>query len=96
MSEERFAYLQRGHVVPLAAVEAALAIEHAGHRLRLDGDDLLIEPHGPIDQHDLDELRYWKPHVRILLAYTASDDHLRCPSVPVPRLGPIVIKRSVR
>ncbi len=71
--------LQHGLVVPLAAVEAAQAIQNAGHQLTLDGNDLLIEPRGLVDGHDLDRLRQWKRHIRLLLTYTPSDRHLRCP-----------------
>jgi len=70
---DRLVYLQHGLVVPLAAVEAALAIERAGHRLHIDGPDLVIEPAGKVDPHDLDQLRRWKPHVRMLLAHTPDD-----------------------
>lgn len=70
---ERLVLLRRGFAVPLSAIEAASAIEHAGHRIVLDGDDLLIETHGPVNRHDLDQLRKWKPDVRMLLAHTPSD-----------------------
>jgi hypothetical protein len=90
MSEGRFVFLQGGMVVPLAAVIAALNIERAGHRLRLDGDGLFIEPDGSIDPEDLAELRRWKPHVRLLLAYVADDRHLRDEQRPRPDVGPVL------
>lgn len=88
-SEQRFVHLQRGLVVPVEAVDAALAIEHAGHTLTTDGTDLLIEPHGTVDPHDLQQLRRWKPHCILLLRYTANDRHLR-ESVPAPEVGPVL------
>ncbi len=76
MSEDRFVYLQAGRVVPLAAVNAALNIERAG----------------PVDRDDLAELRLWKPHVRMLLAYVADDRHLRNDGAPRRvQVGPIVV-----
>jgi hypothetical protein len=91
---ERLVCLQAGLVVPVAAVEAALAIERAGHRLRLDGPDLVVEPVGAVDHHDLEQLRRWKPHVRMLLAYTPSDHHLFDDTAPPPATGAIVTRRT--
>ncbi|MDP3719344.1 MAG: hypothetical protein Q8T13_16405 [Acidobacteriota bacterium] len=87
---DRFVHLQRGFVVPVEAVEAALAIENAGHRLTLDGADLLIVPSGPVDPHDLEQLRRWKPHVLMILKYTADDRHLFDSRLSAPDCGPIV------
>lgn len=94
MSSDRFVHLQHGLIVPVEAVAAALRIERAGHRLTVDGPDLLIQPHGSVDPHDLEELRRWKPHVRMLLSYTPTDDHLRNPDAQPPELGPIVRRPS--
>lgn len=91
---DRFVHLQRGLVVPIEAVAAALAIERAGHRLRLDGDDLLIEPNGTLDAHNVQQLRQWKPHVLLLLRYTASDQHLRDETEASPEFSPIVRRPS--
>lgn len=92
-SNERFVHLRHGLIVPVEAVEAALAIERAGHRLRLDGPDLFVEPNGALDPHDLEQLRRWKPHVRMLLAYTACDTHLLDDAAEPPMVGPIVNRR---
>lgn len=95
MSNTRFVHLQGGLVVPLGAVEAALAIERAGHHLTLDGADLFVEPRGgDVDPDDLANLRRWKPHVRMLLAYTPSDEHLRADGAGYPAHGPIMRRVS--
>lgn len=91
---DRFVHLQHGLVVPLEAVKAALAIENAGHRLSLDGGDLLIEPSGVVDPHDLAQLRRWKPHVRLLLQYVPDDRHLFDANHPQPDHGPITQRPS--
>ena len=93
MSNGRFVYLQAGVVVPLAAVTAALNIEGAGHRLMLDGPDLFIETHGALDEHDVAELRRWKPHVRLLLTCMPSDCHLRDEQHSRPDVGPTMKAR---
>ena len=64
-------------IVPLPAWRVVLAIEHAGHRLRVDGADIVIGRGTPIDPRLLAELKRWKPHAIRLLAYTADDSHLR-------------------
>ena len=64
-------------IVPLPAWRVLLAIEHAGHRLRVVGADILIEPGVGLDVHLLAELKRWKPHAIMLLGYTADDSHLR-------------------
>lgn len=94
MSDDRFVYLQAGMVVPLAAVTAALNIERAGHRLSLDGDGLFVEPRGRLDSHDLAELKRWKPYIRVLLAYTANDRHVRDDGAPRPHVGPVIARTS--
>jgi hypothetical protein len=76
-ASERFVHLQCGLVVPLAAVEVALAIERAGHRLTVDGSDLVIQTVAAVDRDDLAELRRWKPHVRLFLTYIATDTRQR-------------------
>src|SRR5262245_58749328 len=90
---DRFVLLQGGLVVPVGAIEALLAVEHAGHRVTLDGEDVLIEPRGHLDEHDIDRLRRWKAHVRLLLQYTPTDAHLR-DTVEPPRIGPVVMQRN--
>ena len=85
MSE--FVFLQHGLVIPVEAVEAALRIERAGHRLSIDGPDLLVEPSGQVDPRDLEQFRRWKPHVRMLLAYTPSDRLLRDEQHSRPDVG---------
>lgn len=89
---DRFVWLQAGLVVPVAAVEAVLAIERAGHRVRIDrdGQHLLIENRGAIDPDDLAALRKWKQHAILLLQYSASDRHLRAGASSAPALGPVV------
>ncbi|HWI20360.1 MAG TPA: hypothetical protein VNT81_21545 [Vicinamibacterales bacterium] len=89
MSDEGFVYLQAGMVIPVAAVMAALNIERAGHRLSLDGEHLLVEPHGDVDPDDLAQLRRWKPHVRMLLQYVPDDRHLFDATHPPPEPGPL-------
>ena len=72
------AHLRGGPVVPVGAYKVVLAIENAGHRLRVDGDDIVIEP-GLLDAQLLEELHRWKAHAKVLLAYVADDSHLRDP-----------------
>jgi hypothetical protein len=91
VSERRFVYLQRGLVVPLPAVEALLNLERAGHRLRVDGSDIVIELRGNLDAHDAEQLRRWKPHVLLLLSYVASDEHLHDATTQAPEVGPILV-----
>lgn len=91
---EHLVFLSRGLVVPVGAFEAALAIERAGHRLHLDGSDLFIEPAGDVDPDDLANLRRWKPHVRMLLAYTPDERHLHDGHVAPPVPGPNVRRAS--
>lgn len=93
---ERFLYLQAGLIVPIAAVDALLAIEAAGHKITLDGEDLLVEPRGHLDDHDLDQLRRWKQHCILLLRYTANDRHHRNDQHPRPDVGPIVVSTRLR
>lgn len=62
-------------VVPADALLVLLDIERAGHRIWEDGTDVLVEPRGgPVDPDMLARLRRWKPHVRMLLNYTPTDD----------------------
>jgi len=91
---DRFIWLQDGLVIPMAAVEALLAVENAGHRITIDGDDVLIEPRGTVDADDLQQLRKWKQHVLLLLRYTPSDHHLRDSTITAPAVGPIVRRIS--
>ena len=72
-------------IVPLPAWRVVLAIEHAGHRITVDGADIVIEPGVGLDVHLLAELKRWKPHAIMLLSYTADDSHLRQPHAPNTR-----------
>jgi hypothetical protein len=72
-------YLRGGIVVPVAAYVAVLDLERAGHRLELDGDDIIVFPAKasyPIDPDMLAALKRWKRHAIMLLHYTADDSHL--------------------
>ena len=77
MSASEFVHLQRGMVVPLPAYLVVLSIERAGHRLRVDGADILIQPGRGLDPALIAALRRWKRHAIMLLGYTADDSHLR-------------------
>lgn len=87
---DRFLWLQHGLVIPIEAAVAAMAIENAGHRISTDGEDVLIEPRGTVDAHDLAQVRKWKAHVILMLSYTATDEHLRDSTTSAPAVGPIV------
>ena len=63
--------------IPLSAHLVVVAIEHAGHRMIVEGADIVIKPGVGLDVHLLAELRRWKPHAIMLLGYTADDSHLR-------------------
>lgn len=80
MSGCDFVVLRPSMIVPIAAFEAIAALERAGHSVVLDGLDILVERGkgmSPLDPASLAELRRWKPHCRMLLAYVADDRHLR-------------------
>src|SRR5688572_5172958 len=77
MSASDFVHLQGGMVVPLPVYLVVLAIERAGHRLTVDGDDIVIEPGRGLDPALIAALRRWKRHAIMLLGYTADDSHLR-------------------
>lgn len=66
-------------IVPLPAWRVVLAIEHAGHRMTVDGADIVIEPGVGLDPQLLAEVRRWKSDAVRLLGYTADDSHLRQP-----------------
>ena len=63
--------------VPLPAWMVVLAIGYAGHRMIVEGADIVITPGVGLDVHLLAELKRWKPHAIMLLGYTADDSHLR-------------------
>lgn len=86
---DRLVCLRGGMVVPLAVYTVVLAIEGTGHRLAVDGGDILITP-GGLDPALLAELKRWKAHAIRLLAHTASDLHHFDDQVPAPELGPIL------
>lgn len=67
--------LRGGYAVPLEAVHVALAIEAAGHRLRLDGDTLHLDPADgrDVDERDLVQLRRQSRDVKLLLAKMPND-----------------------
>jgi hypothetical protein len=73
-SDDRLVYLRGGLVLPAAAVIATLHLEAAGHQLRLDGDDAVIERAKgiDIDAADLAMLKRWKPWVKLLITYNAE------------------------
>lgn len=77
-------HLSGGVVVPRAAFDLLLELERAGHKLTLDGPDIVIEPARgiPLDPAALADLRRWKPHVRMLMAYVCDDSHLYRDSPP--------------
>ncbi len=85
-SDHRFLVLRPGLILPWTAVLPVLALERAGHQLRLDatGSDILIEPAKGIalDPHDLDDLRRWKGHALLFLDYCLSD---KSPAIGVGR-----------
>lgn len=92
-TDSKFVYLQRGLVVPRAAVDLALGLEHRGFRLSADGDDLLVD--GPdLTETDIAALAQLKDHVLLLVRYTADDSHLRDPARQPPAVGPIVVPRK--
>jgi hypothetical protein len=75
-SEDTFVWLKPAMAVPLAAFEAIAAFERLGHRVLLDGPNVVVEQGRgapALDDEMLATLRRWKPHVRMLLAYTPSD-----------------------
>lgn len=90
MSESDFVHLPNGPLVPLAAYMAVADIEHAGHTLTIDGDDILVERGRglTVDPDLLTTLRMWKAHAWLLLNYTANDTHLR------PRCQPTATREA--
>lgn len=74
-----FVHLDGGMIVPLPAWLVVLAVERAGHRLRVDGGKIIIEPGGGLAPTLVAELKRWKPHAIMLLGYVADDCHLRGP-----------------
>lgn len=68
-------------IVPLPAWLVVLAVERAGHRLRVEGADIVIEPGADLDAALLAALKRWKCHAIMLLGYVADDSHLRGMSV---------------
>lgn len=89
---DRLVFLQGGLVVPLEACELVLEMERRGLKLWLDGEDVLIEGRD-ITPDVVAGVRRWKPHVRLLLAYVASDGHLVDDSSPRPEVGPVLVTR---
>lgn len=63
-------------IVPLPAYLVVLAVERAGHRLRVEGQDILIEPGAGLDPTLLKELKRWKAHAIMLISYSPDDSHL--------------------
>ena len=85
-SEPRFWFVRPGLLLPEAAVLAALAVERAGHRLVLDGDDVLIERGPgcpPIAPELVEAARRWKHHVW-LLTYRLTRDVAPVENAPKP------------
>lgn len=66
-------------MLPTAAVLAVLAVERAGHTIRLNetGDQILVEqaPGVPLDDHDLAQLRKWKQHALLFMRYIPPEVH---------------------
>ena len=76
VSEPRFWLVAPGLVLPEAAVLAALEVERAGHRLVLDGDDVLVERGRgcpPIDPQLIEAARRWKHHLWLLVYRLTRD-----------------------
>lgn len=84
--------LQHGLVVPRAAYDLVLAVEARGIVLTLEGDDVIAAGRD-LRPEDIQALRQWKPHVRLLLAYVADDRHLFDPALPCRDHGPFVVTR---
>jgi len=92
-SKSEFVHLQHGLVVPRAAVDLALGLEHRGFRLWADGDELVVDGNG-LTATDLAALQRLKGHVLLLVKYVADDSHLRDPTRQPPAVGPIVVPRK--
>jgi hypothetical protein len=91
--DREFVYLQRGLVVPRAAVDLALGLESRGLRLSADGDDLLVDGDG-LTPADIANLQRFKDHVLLVVRYVADDSHLRDPNRQPPAVGPLVVPRK--
>lgn len=75
-ASDEFVILRPSMIVPRAAYEAVLRAEALGYTLRLDGPDVIVSGRRgtALDPSLVDALRRWKPHVRMLLAYTPPSD----------------------
>ena len=69
MSDSRFVTLTGGLIVPLAALQALLALEDRGLRFTLDGDDIVAHPRQLLTDEDRQMIRSWRPHIVALIAY---------------------------
>lgn len=92
-ASDRFVHLQRGLIVPLPACELVLDLEQRGLKLWLEGGDVLVEGRD-LTREDVANLKRWKPHVLLLLAYVACDAHLRDSNQSPPDCGPLVMRRQ--
>ncbi len=87
MSASEFVHLSGGMIVPLEAYLAVLQVERAGHRMRVEGDQIVVrtEPGVRLDPALVANLKRWKAHAIMLLRYEADDRHLRdAPAAKTP------------
>lgn len=78
-------HVRDGLVVPLPALLALLALEHAGHSIRLAGDDIVVERGAgspPLDPEALATLKRWKRHAWLIVRNLLRDDV--APFTPLP------------
>lgn len=77
MPEFELVHVRAGLITPLPALLAVLDLERAGHRIRLDGDDIVVERGSgspPLDAEALAEIRHWKRHAWLIVRNLLRDD----------------------
>ena len=87
-----FVYLRAGLMVPLPAFEVVLEIERRGIKIWLDRGDVLLDGND-VTPDLVDNLRRWKPQVRMLLSHMAGEVHRREAECTPPPMRPVVVTR---
>jgi len=66
-----FIALRQGPTVPVAAVRLFLDLADRGIEVRIEDDDLAVEPGRDLTDEDRAEIRRWRRHLIALAAYEA-------------------------